>query len=236
MAKRQGGFKVETIEKVKDLLVETTREFYEKIGQGEKLEISFSTGNMKIGRTLNVSIAPIITCGNCGKCSRYCYDVKAVLAYPSARRARAKNTAILQADRDEFFRQIDVKLNRARRRNKLFRWHVGGEIPDIDYFSRMVDMAKRHPDWTMWCYTKMYGIINNYCRQHGGRTAVPANLNVMFSEWLGEPIINPYGFPEFRTVEKGGRLDCHKCPGNCEICYNTGRGCPFGETSYIELH
>lgn len=204
----------------------------------ESLHACISTGNRKIGRALNVSLAPIVTCANCSGCSRLCYDIKACLAYPSAFAARARNTVLLRRDRARYFDEIETRIQR-RRGPRLFRWHVAGDIVDIDYFARMVEIARRHPDFRFWTYTKNYPVVNQYVREHGGtrRRAIPANLSIMFSEWRGMEMLNPYHFPEFRVVFKGEKAPRgHYCPGNCELCTAAGRGCPAGETTYCHEH
>lgn len=214
-------------------------------------ELAISDGNRKIGRVMNVSLMPLVTCGPACRgfldergpadpddvcdCPFYCYDVKACLQYVNVLDARCRNTALLCTDRDEYFRRIDERMNR-RRKNKFFRWHVAGEIPDLDYLARMIENARRHPDFTIWTYTKRYDIVNEYCRQYG-RESIPENLSIMFSEWKGKKIVNPYHFPVFRCVMPGEEKPrCYRCPGNCDACKAAHRGCIKGEDTYNDLH
>lgn len=203
----------------------------------DAVPLAVSVGNMKIGRSLNVSLAPILTCANCSGCKGYCYDVKANLQYPNVVDARARNTALLLEDRDAYFRRIDEAISR-RRAHKFFRWHVAGDIVDVDYLARMVDIARAHPDFVFWTYTKNYSAVNEYCERRGGRVAIPGNLSIMFSEWRGMPMDNPYGFPEFSVVFKDDPVKPvgHYCPGNCDICKAQHRGCIAGETTYCNEH
>jgi hypothetical protein len=182
---------------------------------------------------------PIVTCKNCGECRFYCYDIKACLQYSNVIDARTKNTVILQKDRDEYFRRIDEAMNR-KRTNKYFRWHVSGDIVDLDYFRRMVENARNHSDFVIWTYTKNYDIVNEYCDKYG-KNSIPVNFSVMFSEWKGLPMSNPYEFPVFacRMPEENERdysRKMWKCPGNCDTCKEAGRGCVKGESSYTDLH
>lgn len=212
-------------------------ETYEETDVTE-LKVSFSNGNRKIGHVLNVSVAPIFTCKNCMGCGcpGFCYDITSCMVYPQVIPARVRNTVLAMKHRDEYFRQIDEKMTR-RRKNKYMRFHVGGDIPDYDYFCRMVEIAAKHPDFVIWTYTKSYAIVNRYCKEHGNtRKCIPGNFSIMFSEWLGYDIINPYDFPVFRTFKPGEKIDVYECPGNCEICLATGRGCCHSETSGVGLH
>ena len=208
-----------------------------------EIKMCLSSGNRKIGRVMNVSLPPIITCGNCAQCARYCYDIKACLQYPeTVIDARIRNYSVLMQDRDEYFHRIGAAMTR-RRKNKYFRWHVGGEIPDYDYFDRMVKNAAEHPDFIIWTYTKRYDIINAWV-ENNGLDAIPNNFTIMFSEWDGTPMNNPYHFPEFTCQLKNGNKNhpaeyfkaLYTCPGNCDICKNLNRGCIAGETTKAIEH
>lgn len=211
----------------------------------DKLHVSISKGNRKIGRVMNVSTPPILACGNCRNCKHFCYDIKACLQYINVRIARCRNIVILRRDRNKFFDEIDDAITR-RRKNKYFRWHVAGDIIDYDYFCRMVEIAKKHTDFTFWTYTKMYSIVNQYVKEHGNdrKTAIPDNFNVMFSEWDGMPLINPYGFKIFTCKMKYGNINhddkffdnLFKCPGNCDICKENNTGCIGYMDTYADEH
>lgn len=229
-------FKKESIQKAKKLLNDRIA-FYAKV-QAVAIKMCISTGNKKIGNVLNVSLPPIISCGNCKECMKLCYDIKAVLQYANTVvDARARNYALLKKDRNEYFRRIAEKCRR-RRKNKYFRWHVAGDIVDMDYLERMIQIAIEFPEFKFWTYTKMYMLVNMYCDAHGGKSAIPSNLSIMFSEWRGMPMINPYGFPEFRVVFKGEKKpeNVFFCPGNCDLCKEGNLGCIGGNTTYCDEH
>ena len=207
----------------------------------KKIKECISNGNTKIGKVMNVSLMPIMTCGNCKECKHFCYDIKACIQYPdTVIDARIRNTVLLLKDRNEFFRRIEKKISR-RRKNKYFRWHVAGDIIDIDYFSRMVEIAWNHPDFVFWTYTKMYNIVNDYVSLFG-IYSIPANLHIMFSKWDGLKMDNPYNFPVFACKMKNGNKDemswatMYKCPGNCDICKKANRGCLAGENTFADEH
>ena len=225
------------IEKVVTLLVSLYNFFMGLLKQGKKLSISVSSGNSKIGHTMNISLAPILCCGNCKECKYFCYDIKACVQYENVRIARAKNTAIFNHDRDDFFGQLWARMSR-KRTNKFLRFHVSGEIKDYDHFCRIVETARRFPDFRIWTYTKMYGLVNLWILNNGGtKTALPENLSVMFSEWKGMDMPNPYNLPVFRCVYPEEETpNCMKCPGNCNFCKENKVGCIYGNSVYTELH
>lgn len=233
------GFKPETIAKVIHIAKEV-RNHYDSIPVDD-IAMCISSGNRKIGKVMNVSLMPIMTCGNCKECKHFCYDIKACFQYPgTVIDARIRNTSILFRNREEYFARIEKKISH-RKANKFFRWHVAGDIIDSDYFDRMVSIAIAHPDFVFWTYTKMYVIVNDWIASHG---ALPTNLHVMFSEWDGIELDNPYNMPIFTCKMPGGNINhddsffngLFKCPGNCDICKRDCRGCIAGESTYNDLH
>lgn len=205
---------------------------------GAKIQLSITSGNSKIGKTLNVSTMPGLTCRNCAECIYTCYAMRSAAFHrETCINAWTKNAALLALNRDEYFHQIDVKMNR-RKKNKFFRWHVAGDIPDYDYFCRMVANAWNHPDFVIWTYTKDYWFVNKYCRENGGRNSIPSNFNIMFSAWPDCRMNNPYNFPVFNFVPKDAKEypDLPFCPGNCDICKEKHIGCVAGQSSNVREH
>lgn len=233
-------YKLETIKKTVNA-INARRMYYAPLSV-DNVKMTISAGNRKIGRVLNVSLPPITTCGNCKKCMFFCYDIKACLQYPdNVIDARVRNLHVLLNDRNEYFRRIDKKMTR-RRKNKYFRWHVAGDIIDYDYFDRMIENARNHPDFVaIWTYTKMYDIVNEWIDKNG-LDAIPDNFHIMFSKWDGLPMNNPYGLPVFACKLKDGNADpmpwddMYVCPGNCDICKEEKRGCMSGEDTYADEH
>ena len=238
------GFKHETLKKVVRLL-RSAIDFYKTEIETEKhLAASISTGNVKIGRVINVSLAPILTCGPaCKHCLHFCYDIKACLQYPNVLLARARNTALALYDRQNYFDQIEKAIAR-RRTNFYFRWHVGGDIPDYNYFDNMARIAAKYPHFKFWTYTKQYRIVNSWIKNNG---PLPANLCVMFSQWkvknsdgsiTAVPFQNPYNLPVFtvRFAEEEKPANMFKCPGNCDICKANNTGCIGKQNTYNDAH
>ena len=235
--KKIKGFKPETIKKIVLALSMLISYYRKQLEKGGFVGLVVSSGNSKIGRCMNVSLAPIVTCSNCSKCKAFCYDVKACCQYENVRHARAKNTALFQYNRQEFFNQLWTKMAR-KRTNKFLRFHVSGEIVDVNHFEYMVKTARMFPEFKIWTYTKCYGLVNEWIRENGGtREALPKNFSVMFSEWKGLPIVNPYGLPVFQCVDEGEmEPDTHHCPGCCDVCKALNMGCVAGQSSWTYLH
>lgn len=226
-------------------LMERARELKNQYLKKDIMDIAIciSKGNRKIGRVMNVSLMPIMTCANCNECKYFRYDVKACVQYPhNVLDARIRNTVLATQNMPEYFNRIRWAIKR-RKKNKFFRWHVAGDILNKEYFAEMVAIAKEFPEFIFWTYTKNYSIVNSFCDEFG-RDAIPGNLSIMFSEWDGLKMDNPYNFPVFACKLKAGNKNrteesfqsMHKCPGNCDICKATKRGCPYGESTYADEH
>lgn len=230
------GFSKESIEKVVKLM-NAARFDYRDINS-EDIKLCISKGNKKIGRVLNVSLPPILTCANCHECMHYCYDIKACLQYPNTViDARIRNLTILQKDRAAYFNRIRKALKN-RRKNRFFRWHVSGDIIDMNYLQNMIDIAIEFPDFIFWTYTKNYTLVNNYITAHGDNVnCIPSNLSIMFSEWKGLEMVNPYNMPVFACkFPDDPTPHAYRCPGNCDVCKRVNRGCIKGENTYNDLH
>ena len=203
----------------------------------ENLTISVSLGNSKIGKVLNVSLAPVVDCPVCSMCENECYDI-IDCRYTFTLLARARNSVIWELAPDQYFDQIEEAIKH-HPSYEYFRFHVGGDIPNMNYLERMIELCKAHPKIRFWTYTKVYGLVNMYVKNHGDskESAIPANLSIMFSEWRGYRMTNPYGFPEFKAIysdepEPAGIMEC---TGDCRICEESGIGCPYGQTVWTRI-
>lgn len=233
-AKKVNGYSIESLRKVVSAL-KNAKDKYMSMPI-ESIKLCISKGNRKIGKAMNVSLPPILSCGNCKECKHFCYDVRSCLQYANVIDARIRNYVILLRDRDLYFSTIDKACSR-RKTNKMFRWHVSGDIIDLDYFCRMVEIARNRPDFIFWTYTKMYHIVNEYCDRYG-KESIPGNFSVMFSEWKGMELVNPYHFGEFRALYENESIpeNTYYCPGNCDICKAARRGCIANENTCIYIH
>lgn len=232
----------------KESILKLKKMFDEKIsfymGMSEKelndCKLCISKGNRKIGKVMNVSLPPVISCANCSGCMWLCYDIKACLQYSNTViNARVKNWVVFKRNPEKYFSDIRKALKH-RRTNKYFRWHVAGDIPNMDYLKEMVEIAKEFPEFVFWTYTKNYSLVNSYCEQFG-KNSIPENLSIMFSEWRGMKMDNPYNFPVFSVVfnddeNKPDPRKNHYCPGNCDICLQNRKGCPYRESVFCNEH
>jgi hypothetical protein len=141
--------------------------------------------------------------------------LKALRLYPATRAAWRRNEYLAKRHPESYFRQIAAQVAEAKPR--LFRWHVAGDILSTDYLGGMCRIATAHPSTHFLAFTKAFEIVNRY----EDRTAVPANLVIVFSAWPRMTFLNPHRHrvawmqdgTESRVPE-----DAIECPGNCESC------------------
>ena len=235
------GFSIETLRRVARGLRAGIKYYTALLNAGEKLAAIISDGNEKIGHVINVSLAPILTCGNCKACIRFCYAIRDIYSHGydfikhAVMRARCINTALFWYDRDAFFKQIaDYIESLPESVPHLFRWHVAGEIVDYDHFDRLVKFALAHSNWYFWSYTKMHTIVNVWIDKNG---SLPDNFCMMFSWWDNETIYNPHNLPVFHSVP-AEKISGEKwtCPGNCDECKPGKRGCIGKESVECAIH
>lgn len=178
-----------------------------------------SKGNTKLGKIPNVSLPPVVTCNGCeNTCSHKCYAQKFYKMWPTVRKAWDTNWAEYQEDSTGFFLSIREQLRKSKPR--FFRWHVGGDVPDYNYFSGIVVTAEELPNTKFLLFTKQYDIVNKWVAANG-IGALPNNLQLVFSMWPGVEVDNPYGFKcawmqdgtETRVPESA-----FECGGSCVDC------------------
>jgi hypothetical protein len=103
---------------------------------------------------------------------------------------------------------------KSKRRNiKYFRFHVGGDIPNQQYYDLMVMTAKVCPDIKFLTYTKKYDLDFG---------TPPDNLSIVISTWPGwdlppkECADLPWSYVQDNTEDRV--MNAITCPGLCESC------------------
>lgn len=200
-------------------MIEKTTEYSLNVND---LHVFFSENNRKTDKLVpSVSLRPVLDCGNCEFCSKKCYDVRNVCCYKESQNTRARNIAILLADPDRYFNEISDYC----KKQKAFRWHVGGDIKDLAYLEGMVRVANENPHCRFLVFTKMFTLVNRYLYHH----EKPENLQIIFSGWLNQPMENPHNLPTSHPVFEEGTSakdgPAVWCSGNCSDCLRANEGC-----------
>lgn len=196
--------------------------------------ISISPGNMKMGAIPSVSLPACITCNPNAPCFKKCYAARITRRYKQSRDAYARNLEILNSSPDAYWLQVKAAAMVAR----FFRYHVSGDIPNIEYFNSMVELARELPNTNFLAFTKQYQIVNEYINNGG---SIPQNLKIIFSNWGAWKCENKFNLPVCEIVFKNEtpRDDWKICGGNCTTCACAGIGCwelKQGETIAIYEH
>jgi hypothetical protein len=197
-------------------------------------QISISQGNIKMGAIPSVSLPACITCNPSAPCFKKCYALRMERRYKNTRDAYARNLNILQEDAPSYWLQVKAAAMVAR----FFRYHVSGDIPNIEYFKNMIQLAQELPGTQFLAFTKQYNIVNEYLNNGG---TIPENLKILFSNWGAWKCENPHRLPTCEIVLKGSEPapDWKICGGNCTACACAGIGCwelKNGETIAIYEH
>jgi len=178
--------------------------------------ISISKGNKKTGPVLSVSLLPILSCEDGIACKKDCYAIKNMSHYVNVHMSWARNWNIWLTKPKDYFQQIKgACISWAGHK---FRYHIGGDIPDVDYFNRMVALAKELPDTPFLAMTKRRGLdLNN----------LPSNLTILYSAWPGSPIPEEYSDVPIAYMQDGteNRIgkNSFECKGwciNCSKCWD----------------
>ena len=105
--------------------------------------------------------------------------------------AYTRNLRLYNSDPIDFWEQVKFKIK--HRALPLFRWFDSGDIPDIEFFNGMVDVANTFPNIKFMSFTKKYEIVNEWLDKN---EKLPDNFNVIFSAWhIGWRVYNPYNLP-----------------------------------------
>ena len=197
-------------------------------------KISISPGNTKLGAIPSVSLPACITCNPAAPCFKKCYAMRITRRYKQSRDAYNRNLEILNSDSNSYWIQVKA----AAMVTRFFRYHVSGDIPNIEYFNNMVQLSRELPNTEFLAFTKQYNIVNEYLNT--GET-IPKNLKVLFSNWGTWKCENPYNLPTCEIIFKNEN-PCENwkiCGGNCTECACRGIGCwelKQGETIAIYEH
>lgn len=199
-----------------------------------QLKVSISNGNSKMGAIPSVSLPACITCNPAAPCFKECYAIRIARRYKQTNAAYKRNLSILQNNAASYWMQVKT----AAMFTTYFRYHVSGDIPNIEYFNNMVALAKELPGTKFLAFTKQYNIVNVYLNNGG---TIPENLKIIFSNWGEWKTENPHNLPVCEIIFPDTEINnsWKICGGNCTECACRGIGCwelNQGETIAIKKH
>lgn len=198
------------------------------------MKVTISKGNKKLGAIPSVSLPACVTCNQDAPCFQKCYAARLARLRATVRESYENNLVILEQNPALYWSTVYT----AAATTRYFRYHVSGDIPNIDYFAHMIHLAEVLPGTTFLAFTKQFAIINTYLT-YGG--TIPENLKIIFSNWGAWKCQNPHNLPTCEIILKGNepRDEWKICGGNCTECACRGIGCwelKNGETIAIYEH
>ena len=204
------------------------------------VSIQISSGNSKLGAIMNISLPPVVTCHNCSSCKNYCYAVRTYNRFTGTAESWNANYLLYLTDPVTYFEEISAAVKTQR----FFRWHVSGDIVDLNYLYGMIRVALDNRKCEFLAFTKAYQIVNAAI---AAGAVIPDNLHLLFSASPGVDMPNPARVPECHinfadpalNTYHGGAEYVYHCSGNCTECAANGCGCFFlknGDVTIIDQH
>lgn len=185
------------------------------------MKVSISYANQKMGRIPSISFPPVVTCADGVPCARKCYALRMSRLHKNVRDAWQGNLDAWRENPEI----VRANIMAAAFTSSVFRYFVGGDIPDAAFFVLMVEIARAVPSCRFLAFTKKYKIVNKYISERG---ALPENLTVIFSAWgVGMLPENPHNLPESAVIFRGEQppQGAKICGGNCAACLCEGVAC-----------
>jgi hypothetical protein len=175
-----------------------------------------------------VSLPPLLSCVSNPPCAKDCYANKAYKWYAitTVKPAWDENLAYYRSDPSGYFREIAEFI--AYKKPPRFRWHVGGDIPDVAYFTSMRNIAWQFPATIFLVYTR---------RPFAWQDSELPNLTVLRSLWIDEEPPEMSAGPFFKVLAKDQEVPTNGilCPGSCKTCDRCWVLMP-SEITYIYKH
>jgi len=120
-------------------------------------------------------------------------------------------------------------INKKKLKHPYFRWFVGGDIPDIEFLYRAMEIADSLPNIKFWLPSKESALIRRFIKNN----TIPSNVCIRISKSM----INPRQKPKIKELEPirysttftkeygkyfgflcpatAGDIGCYKCGWKC---------------------
>ena len=197
-------------------------------------------GNIKIGDTMwswnkLAGSGVIAGCkGTCGEHCHGCYNVDDPRKSPcyvfksyniygwdksSVVKGHVRNTNIMRNDIDHAFRDIQLQLQRAKKKPSAVRIHASGELETTQELRKWIETAAMFSTIPFYVYTKAYNILDEVLSEFGD-DVIPDNFFINVSIWHENGI---------DTYNKWKHLDCVRA-----FVYDDGYD--YGDKIKIDCH
>lgn len=198
--------------------------------------ISISAGNIKMGDISSISLPAVVTCRPDAPCFQKCYARKMCAYRETVRTAYERNLDIYKNNPSSYWLQLRAHCSMV----SAFRFHVSGDIPDIQYLEGMIKLARECRNCQFLVFTKRAEWVNDKISAlKKQKKALPKNLHIVISNWGSWALPNPYGLPitnviprhtspaEIEKLVSDGSTICPSKHGEwgCADCYKAGINC-----------
>lgn len=200
----------------------------------DSLTVHISFGNSKMGPIPSFSVLPLLTCINCGECSKYCYACKSCFNFNDNIVALAENTVLLEKDPERVYNAIMDVLKSGAVLYRFFRFDVAGDVYSLEYLELIEKVCNECEYTSFLVFTKNYVLFNTRYAE----SEKPKNLAVVFSQWDNMKVDNPLGFPIaiVKIIDTVIPKNAYKCSGDCSSCFNCWNCKQDGSVRYFDLH
>jgi hypothetical protein len=122
------------------------------------------------GTTMNV-------CPNAGACASFCYARNGTYNFSNVKRRHIQNLEYILEDPDGWYNQMLEEVQKPKMKGKHVRIHDAGDFFNANYLILWLDIARKTPDTTFYCYTKEVSMF----KKHVTESACPPNFKYLFS-------------------------------------------------------
>jgi hypothetical protein len=122
------------------------------------------------GTTMNV-------CPNAGACASFCYARNGTYNFSNVKRRHIQNLEYILEDPDGWYNQMLEEVQKPKMKGKHVRIHDAGDFFNANYLILWLDIARKTPDTTFYCYTKEVSMF----KKHVTESACPSNFKYLFS-------------------------------------------------------
>lgn len=138
--------------------------------------LHISPGNTKLGKIVNISLPPVVTCPSNVPCANDgCYAKRIYRLRKRVKKAWDDNLNVFKSNSFYYFNGINAYLKRRRNKVTNFRWHTSGDILNQEYYDGMEYVAYENPNVNFLAFTKNKKINFSINK--------PKNLIIRFSNW-----------------------------------------------------
>lgn len=109
-----------------------------------------------MGDIPSISLPAVITCRPDAPCVQKCYARRMERLRPNIHTAWERNLDIYKTNPASYWLQLRAYCSMVT----AFRFHVGGDIPDIGYLREMIKLARECPNCQFLAFTKRAEFIN----------------------------------------------------------------------------